>query len=265
MRLADNTDKNRILQYVSEEPEFNLFFIGDIENYGLEKAFCRCYMDEEKYRIKGLLLHYHRFLTPYTRFPSGKASKTLAKTIDTLIAKGAETVSGKKEVIDAIEHHLESKPVTTNNDYYAYCQDPQLMDGLPLKSVEFADEDDTDEIMDLFRRIPEFTPGDSNEEFRKSLKDGTRKTTIIKKDGRIVSTASYTAENSNSAMIIGVATAPEGEHRKKGYASACLTELLIDLSERGKGAALFYDNPGAGSIYRKMGFKNIGQWKMLRF
>ena len=64
------------------------------------------------------------------------------------------------------------------------------------------------------------------------------------------------AENSKSAMIVGVAT-------RKGYMSKCLSKLCNDLLERNKFLCLFYDNPKAGKVYHKLGFKEIGIWTML--
>lgn len=74
---------------------------------------------------------------------------------------------------------------------------------------------------------------------------------------------SFGVENSESAMIVGVATA-EG-HRGKGYASAVVEALCRDCFERGKKyLCLFYDNPVASRIYNRIGFQELGEYGMLR-
>ena len=82
-------------------------------------------------------------------------------------------------------------------------------------------------------------------------------------NGNMISVASTSAENSESAMVVGVATVKE--HRGKGYASAVVRALCQDCFERGKKyICLFYDNPVAGRIYNRIGFKELGEYGMLR-
>ena len=40
-------DREAILDYVSAEPEMNLFFIGDVENYGVESETVNLYANIE--------------------------------------------------------------------------------------------------------------------------------------------------------------------------------------------------------------------------
>lgn len=63
-------------------------------------------------------------------------------------------------------------------------------------------------------------------------------------------------------MIVGVATHPA--HRRKGLATQLLIRLCEDLLSEGKTPCLFYDNPEAGSIYRRLGFTDVGTWVMYR-
>ena len=48
-------------------------------------------------------------------------------------------------------------------------------------------------------------------------------------------------------------------------AGACVQKICEELLSEGKGLCLFYDNPKAGSVYRKLGFKEIGQWSSVFF
>lgn len=41
-----------------------------------------------------------------------------------------------------------------------------------------------------------------------------------------------------------------------------MTKLCHELLAEGKMLCLFYDNPEAGSIYKRLGFEDIGKWMM---
>lgn len=43
-----------------------------------------------------------------------------------------------------------------------------------------------------------------------------------------------------------------------------MEKLMADVLEEGKSLCLFYDNPEAGRIYKRLGFKDIGRWTMYR-
>ena len=82
-------------------------------------------------------------------------------------------------------------------------------------------------------------------------------------NGKIVSVASNQRANSISTMVVGVATA-EGS-RGRGYASAAVYELCRRSFADGKRfICLFYDNPDAGRIYRRLGFAELGEYAMIR-
>ena len=50
--------------------------------------------------------------------------------------------------------------------------------------------------------------------------------------------------------------------RGQGLASACMRVLCRRLLENRDAVCLFYDNPAAGRIYKRLGFRDIGFWAM---
>jgi hypothetical protein len=264
MHKATNKDIKDIMDFVSLEPEFNIFTIGDLESFSLDNDKCQVFLHASNKEIKAVILLYHTYLTLYFRDFSIELNSVINK-LDELLKNGATVLSGKKEVIETVQGKLAAQIKSTSDDYFAKCEVIIPMKDLPMEKVQFATEKDAREIVELFDRIPEFHGQNSIEEYAETLKDGSRKTTILKINDQIVSTASSTAETKDSAMIIGVATEPNSRFRRKGYASACVSKLVQDLNSRGKSACLFYDNPAAGSIYKKIGFRDMGFWKMLRF
>ena len=117
----------------------------------------------------------------------------------------------------------------------------------------------------MLSSIPEFSTGTFSVESReRGEKFKTGRTYIVRDEqGVMVSSASTTAENSQSAMIVGVGTKPG--YGKKGYATLCMEKLCRDLLAEGKNICLFYDNPAAGNIYKRLGFEDIGFWSMIRY
>ena len=62
-------------------------------------------------------------------------------------------------------------------------------------------------------------------------------------------------------MIIGVATSEKA--RKRGLASILMSYLMKEYFKKDKYLCLFYDNPKAGTIYKRLGFIDTEMWVML--
>lgn len=77
----------------------------------------------------------------------------------------------------------------------------------------------------------------------------------------IVSSALLNVEGSDAGLIGGVFTQPHA--RGRGYAAACTAALALDLQRDGKTPVLFFENPIAGRVYRKLGFEECGKWALL--
>jgi len=146
--------------------------------------------------------------------------------------------------------------------YYAKCETAAELPAIPPEvHVRKAVPDDAAALIDQMYEIPEFADGEySVEHKRRTLAEGTSRAWLIEGDGRIISSASSTAENTLSAMIVGVGTIPG--YQQQGLASYCMSALCHELLEEGKMLCLFYDNPAAGRIYKRIGFRDIGKWCM---
>ncbi len=78
---------------------------------------------------------------------------------------------------------------------------------------------------------------------------------------RIVSSALLNVEGQDAGLIGGVFTHPAA--RGKGYAAACTSALSLDLQRDNKLPVLFFENPIAGRVYRRLGFEECGRWALL--
>lgn len=259
-KRAEEKDLDGIRRYLMEEKEFNLFLIGDIENHGLHTSFQDVYVDEENERIHGTLLRYYSSYIFYT-----KDKDSDYQGVVDIVSKHSERfiISGKKDCLIPLLPLIKRNIKKKRDLFLASLK--EISEGIKVNTdvqVKLATLNESREIYEMLRSIEEFseTPG-QYDAFVNAMKTGASRRYIIVEDGKIVSTASTAAENSTSAMIVAVAT--RKGYRNKGYATRCMYQLCSDLLAEGKTLCLFYDNPEAGKIYRRLGFKEMGIWQML--
>lgn len=255
IRLLNNEDYDILMEYVKKEKELNLFIIGDVENYGFNNEFQKLWGEfNQKGELIGVLLKYFENFIFYSR-----DEFDIEGFYNILKNEDFKRLSGEKSIVEAFEKlHSFSK----KRDTY-FCkldEDTKLEENELLAKVRKVELENVDELIKLYKLIEEFSNDVSDESIRKKYEDNTGRGYYIEEDGKMVSVAQTTAENSTSAMIVGVCTHPD--YRKRGYATACMTKLCKTLLNEGKSLCLFYDNPKAGKIYKRLGFKDIGIWTM---
>ncbi|MCM3616770.1 GNAT family N-acetyltransferase [Sutcliffiella horikoshii] len=263
IRRLSEKDHEICFNFLGEQPAENLFIIGDVEAYGYEKDFQKLWGEfNSDGQLIAVLLKYEENYIPYAK---GNFDAEGFATI-MLEDPNFNMMSGLKEVTALIEpfviHRLKRKRQT----YYAKCSvlTKDSLTSVDTSNVLQATPQDAERLIGLLNSIPEFS--DSNitvERKRRGLEEGVSRSFFVEEDGQMVSTASTTAENTLSAMIVGVATLED--YKKKGYATQCMIKLCDQLLGEGKELCLFYDNPSAGVIYKRIGFQDIGFWMMYSF
>lgn len=254
---TDETWHEKVIDYLSEEPALNLFIIADIENFGYETEFQEIWADvDEDGAIRGILLRYMGNYLPYAK------GTINAKAFSEIINKdhNYEMLSGKREITEQFRPYVAFE--RTKETYFAELRVAQFLNkSISKESIVQAEISDVDSIMELRYMIKEFDiRPTAKESLEQALSTKTGRTYLIKENDKVVSCASSTAENSLSAMIVGVCSHPD--KRNQGFASLCMEALCQDILAEGKAVCLFYDNPKAGSIYKRLGFKDIGFWSM---
>lgn len=263
LRIAEEKDRAMLLDYLGREPEFNLFIIGDILAYGVRSEEMEVFVEARRGAVDAVLMRFRSSFIPCTYDARADLSGLVGRINTRLATPSVWFVSGKKATIDRVEPLLQRKPAVTHDQIFSVCRELNA-DALPaqIDAVTLAVPADADAIID----VQELAFGNQRDRTRlaKDMEDGDQ-VAIIRDaaSGKIVSAAMAVAESDTSAMIVGVAT--HTAHRGKGYASACVWRLVSDLRARKKSACLFFHNPAAGSIYRRLGFTDIGFWKMLKF
>ncbi|MGD6968262.1 GNAT family N-acetyltransferase [Rossellomorea vietnamensis] len=137
--------------------------------------------------------------------------------------------------------------------------------GKPIKVIQT--EDEIGMQYDLLLSTNEFTeslPKEKEEYVQneyKRIKETSDRTVYLEVDGKMVSSCATIAEDINSAIIIGVVTNPH--YRNKGYGTDILIGLFQMLLEEGKYPYLFYNNPAARSVYKKIGMTEVCEWRVI--
>jgi predicted GNAT family acetyltransferase len=254
---ADQSWHEKVMSYLSEEPALNLFIIADIENFGYETDSQEIWADvDDAGDIQGILLRYMGNYLPYAK------GCINAKGFSEIINKDTtyEMISGKKEITEQFYPYIKFE--RTKETFFAELKEARsLKKNSSRANIQKAEIHDVDSLMELKSQIKEFTIRQTaRQSLEQALKTKTGRTYFMKENDIIVSCASTTAENSLSAMIVGVCSHPD--KRNLGLATRCMEALCYDVLSEGKAICVFYDNPKAGSIYKRLGFKDIGFWTM---
>ncbi len=258
IRKLTASDRGTVLDFLAREPAYNVFTIGDIENFGFDADFQEVWGDwDGAGNPRSLILRYHANYIVY----SPDEEFDVEPVCDLLRADpGQWMISGKGAVMDRLGPELGLTGIRRHT-LAVLDDDASLPASFSAFDVEWISIDDFDEVIALRETIREFQslPG-STAALRHNLESGAGRTNVVRLNGKVVASASSAAENSRSAMIIGVCT--EARHRRKGLASACVADLCRTLLAEGKAACLFYENPHAARIYKRLGFKDLGRWTM---
>lgn len=257
LRKLIESDREEVLSFLNEEPEINLFIIGDIKNYGFDNSIQDIWASFKNNEMVAVLLRYRNNFIPYFKTYSFDISKFI-EIINSF--EGEKAISGRKKITDLFKEKLN---ISREKNTY-FCSLKKLsaeIDYTNNYNVKQAQEKHCKEVATLLNSIPEFAK--TNELYLKEkIRSNSGRIFIIENNqGKIIATASSSAENERSAMISAVATSKE--YRQKGLASECVMKLCNTLLEEGKNLCLFYNNPMAGNIYKRIGFKDIDLWTML--
>ena len=250
-------DRQDVLDLVSPEKEVNLFIIGDLENFGFDAPEVKFWgQADDNGRLTAVLMLFYNSLIFYSLGAIDRDA--FARIIQ---SQKARYLSGEKSILVPLEpafvHSKRKDTVLCRLEKQVVAPDPDLDQRIRLATVE-----DLPAILDMLEKIEGF--GDieyDTDMLRDKIAKGDGRVYLLEEDGRLVSLAQTTAENSQSAMVVGVAT--RQGFRQRGYATACMSRLCGDLQAEGKSLCLFYDNPEAGRIYARFGFRKIGEWIML--
>ncbi|QKT05304.1 GNAT family N-acetyltransferase [Mycoplasma sp. OR1901] len=257
LKKATEDEKDLILDLLyKDDPIQYLFFISDIEEFGLNSDINETYVSEN-YNL--IIMCFYNNLLIYTKENFSFDASVISEYIkendikNVIYSSRVNTILENSMTNSNIKFKVRKEYILKlNNDKFYQINN---LDNLESKKIE---DEDLENIINSRKRIKEFEGLSAQaldiNYLRTSLQKGYYKG-FIKYDGQIViSHASVSAQNKNVAMLGGVFTLEE--YRKQGHAKDCVLNLTDFLVKNSYSPVLFFDNPHAGSLYYKIGFED---------
>jgi len=260
IRKLTQNDHSVVFPFLTKESSINLFIIGDIEAFGYDTPFQTLWGEWQDGELTAILLKYYESFIFYSKDKDSFDVEGFAKILQD--GKQPVQLSGKTELVRRFEQQAKLSLGKKKITYFAHCGTAPSF--INMDDIKIATSEDVNRIYALQKSIEEFNVGEQTKKMlQKALETKTGRTFFAEgQNSEIISSVSSAAENSQSAMIVGVST--HKNHRNKGLASRLMKALVHELLKEKKFVCLFYDNPDAGKIYKKIGFEDIGLWTMYR-
>lgn len=270
-RLLGENDREAVMDYVSLEPEMNIFITGDIEKFGMEDPVNLYALENEDGSWDSIVCKFYANFVCYSQNPLFDA-----EAMSDLIRKSSNncflgSINGKYEVIDALSPYFEELDMRSLHlaflDLVYHDDIAPAPEGVTIRRLTYDDYDELFELLDSMHEYRGLYSDTASREMAKKQKRANEERGCVSYGafykGKLVSAASTSAASSESAMVVGIGT--RDDLRGNGLATSVVATLCQDCLDSGmKFLALFYENPSAGRIYHRIGFGSVGKYGMLR-
>ncbi|NCB34179.1 MAG: GNAT family N-acetyltransferase, partial [Erysipelotrichia bacterium] len=229
IKRCKEQDRSALLEYLRKNAPINLFFIGDIENYGLESDILSVWTDEDEFGIHAVYMNY----IPAKSLLAASYEHVLDQAfIDSFLnTHEIRTISGESTLLGKCRY----RGYEAEECWFARLD--HINNTVDTSGTVRLKEEDIPAIV----RLEEVCfPKDATDEetLRMQYQNHSGRNYGVFADGRLVSSAGSTAECSDLAMAVAVCTDPE--YRDRHYGSACIARLSNELLAEGKTPCLFY-------------------------
>jgi RimJ/RimL family protein N-acetyltransferase len=262
IRRLHEDDRAALEILLRSAPEHNLYALGNLRALGTEAPFCTFHGDlDASGHLRGMTNRYFNGWTVYGE--PGADWAGLASTID---AHGAsETLQDNPGGVPSIMPWISAfRGGEEEVEELMRLDEDALRPLAPPAGVRIrrATLEDLPALISLYADAGRMSRSPAGVE--RPLRD-TRvfiaERAAPEAGEPILSAALTNAETAENAMIGGVFTP---EHlRGRGLSQAVCSALCADLQASGLTPVLYWKSPAAGAIYRKLGFRPIGHWRVV--
>lgn len=234
----------------------------NIEYYGIDVPIVRSWgvFTRDGAEMAGILQRFRN--TVIAADVDGECGPALAAVVDTL--PGVAGMRGPVETLSSVQAALRVyRPTDWEESCFLRLMQPPICPPETLALARRAVPADLDKLAWLYGQAGTMYRSRDNV----AAKLAEPRVFVVEEPAttlwpaRIVSCALLNVEGRDAGLIGGVFTLPEA--RGKGYAAACTAAISQDLQRDGKLPCLFYENPVAGRVYRRLGFEDAGLWALL--
>lgn len=259
IRLLHEHDRRALVQLLNGEPRFNLYMLGNLNKLGFIQDFCQFWGDvidtPTGPQVRGVINRYMSGWSIYGRTEADWAG--LAAILDDFPERatrlqdnpgGVESFLPFLQRYQAEKVECEELMELTASNFRPVAPPPGVqvrratLADLPALSLFYADAGD-------MARTPAAVA--------RPLRD--TRLWLAEANGAILATALTNAEMPVQVMIGGVFTRPD--QRGRGLSQAVCSALCSELLAEKKQPLLYWRNPAAGAVYRKLGFQAVGMWR----
>ena len=234
----------------------------NVEVHGFQGTMVRSWgvLNAAQDELEGLLLRYGN--TAVAVDADGSCAPAFAAVIDS--ERNIAGVRGSVEVVGGIQALLRRyTPTDWEDSYFLTLRAPVLMPSASTVAARRATAGDVEMLAELYSGAGAMYRGRANvaAKIAETRVFVVEEPSLGRRAGRIASCALLNVEGRDAGLIGGVYTLPSA--RGKGYAAACTAQLAADLQRDEKMPCLFYENPSAGKVYRRLGFEDASRWAVL--
>lgn len=242
MYQADNEDRKKILDYISEDLPNCLYMYADIGKYSLEEPPMKVWYDVDSQGIRMVVMKYHTNFQLYCDRDFDK----LDGVLQLIEQEKPYGIAGRKEIISAL---AERTADTYSVEYGCIFKNKEKVktseqSNLPF-SMEIATEEDVPAIAELLFLDEEFrtvyTMDSMQNELYERIQSGMGRSFIARNKGKIVAHVATYAETDRFVVISGLMVHPDYRDTEVGYVAYDWPARIV--REEGKDSYCFALKP----------------------
>lgn len=259
IRLLTESDRREAEQLLKREPHRNLYLLGNIEKLGFVHELSQFWGDfagdKERGELRGVI---NRYLSGWSVYGRPNADWVgLAQVLDDFPAPAErlqDNPGGTASLLPFLRHYEAAQSVVEELMELDVGH-LQPVAPPPGVTVRRATRQDAGPLITFYANAGDMARTPTA--VIRPLQD--TRIWFAEANGQILAAALTNAEAAGYAMIGGVYTRPDV--RGRSLSQAVCTALCQDLIADGRQPVLYWRNTVAGAVYRKLGFRAIGQWR----
>lgn len=237
MRIANEEDRDGIIQYLSHDVDNCIYLYIDMNTYPVCSENISVWIEQDNDGISLVLMKYYDSFQIYSHKPL-ECPEQIGQLIEQY---HVSMVSGPRQIIEQLA------PVCYNYfaeygeafQIYNYCKEPVV------EGIIRATQDDAEEIAKLLCSDKEFGNNYSEESLAKQLRDRIRmnlgRSYFVRVNGEIVAHTATYAESQEVAVLSGAIV--KKEYKKSDFFSNLNDYLTWELEKEGKTMYAFAIKP----------------------
>jgi predicted GNAT family acetyltransferase len=258
IRKLDESDRVSAVGLLMEDTVLNLYLLSNIQQLGFDKEYCEFWGEFDGGERNALRALLNRYMTGWSVYGHPNSSwAALGSVVDShsvTATRLQDNPSGGASFLPYLQEYeaekiIEEELMQLDREAFRPQAEPHGF------RVRRAHEGDLSALISFYANAGSMTR--SRTGVARPLRD--LQIWIAERTGVICAAALTNAELSDRAMIGGVFTAPEW--RNQGLGQALCSALCASLLQEGKQPVLYWQDPAAGAVYRKLGFRASGTWR----